>query len=253
MGPGGRCSWGLAALAWLWGASAAASAEVREDPAHLFSEVYLCQQDSPLPEMVQTLDNEELFWFNSSESAWHARLRDFQPGVQNRTPQGYIRRLNQLCNDVLSNFSYYFAIMPEAKGVAQVEVIPLLPLQLGQPNTLVCSVTNLFPPAAEVTWTRQGQPVTQGVSTPPAIPVQDLDFRLFSYLEVTPQEGDIYSCDVKSPRDTFSIQAFWVPQDPVPSELLENILCGAAFGVGTLFAIAGVVLVAVSCKCSSTE
>uniref|UniRef100_A0A670HQY2 Ig-like domain-containing protein n=1 Tax=Podarcis muralis TaxID=64176 RepID=A0A670HQY2_PODMU len=177
---------------------------------------------------------------------------DFQPGVRDRTPESHIRVLNQLCNDVLSNFSYYFAIMPEAKGIAQVKVFPLQPLQLGQPNTLVCSVTNLFPPVAEVTWTYQGQPVTQGVSTPPAIPVEDLEFELFSYLEVTPQEGDIYSCNVKSPRDTFSIQTFWVPQNPVPSELLENILCGLAFGVGVLFAIAGVVLVAVSCKRDST-
>lgn len=94
-------------------------------------------------------------------------------------------------------------------GIPQVEIFTLQPLQLGQPNTLVCSVTNLFPPSADISWEHGGQLVTKGVSTPPIYPVQVLDFQVFSYLEVIPQEGDVYSCTVKTPRDKFSSMAYW--------------------------------------------
>uniref|UniRef100_A0A8D0BDL9 Major histocompatibility complex, class II, DM alpha n=1 Tax=Salvator merianae TaxID=96440 RepID=A0A8D0BDL9_SALMN len=128
-------------------------------------------------------------------------------------------------------------------GVPQVEVFTLYPLQLGRPNTLVCSVTNTFPPSANITWEHHNQTVVQGVSTTQISPVQGLEFQIFSYLEVTPQQGDVYSCIVRAPRDDFSYVGFWVPKDPIHSELLENIICGIAFGVGVLSAITGLILI----------
>ncbi|XP_061477554.1 class II histocompatibility antigen, M alpha chain [Rhineura floridana] len=253
MGPR-RCGWwGPAALAFLWGAAAA---KAQEDPVHLFSEVLFCQEDYPFSGLSQTLDDEQLFWFDFLGDAWHPHLPDFQPEVQNRTSKEQIEQQNSICQqvlDILTNFSDTYVMMPEAKGIPQVEIFTLRPLQLGTPNTLICSVTNIFPPSANLTWAHHDQAVTQGVSTPQIYPVQVLDFKLFSYLEVTPQEGDIYSCTVRSPRDKFSTVAFWVPKDPIASELLENILCGVAFGLGILFIITGVVLTLMARAASKTE
>lgn len=115
---------------------------------------------------------------------------------------------------------------PPLPGIPHVEIFTIQPLQLGKPNTLVCSVTNLFPPAVNFTWEHEGQPVTEGVYTPLTYPVQELGFQAFSYLEVTPQESDIYSCTVKVPRDKFSTVAFW-GECPPTSLLACPCLCPA--------------------------
>uniref|UniRef100_A0A8C3H9G6 Major histocompatibility complex, class II, DM alpha n=1 Tax=Chrysemys picta bellii TaxID=8478 RepID=A0A8C3H9G6_CHRPI len=116
------------------------------------------------------------------------------------------------------------------------------PLELGKPNTLICQVGNLFPASVTVSWQRQGELVSQGVNTTRYYPTEDLGFLLYSYLEFTPQDGDIYTCTITRPRDRFSTVAYWVPQNPIPSELLENALCGLAIALGIFFMVTGIVL-----------
>ncbi|XP_053156833.1 HLA class II histocompatibility antigen, DM alpha chain isoform X2 [Hemicordylus capensis] len=254
MGAIGRCSWMLMRACWawalLWGAPAAVVASAA-DPAHVFSEVFFCQKDSPFSGLAQTLDNDLLFWFSFPGSSWHARLPDFQPELHSRPSVDNISRENKNCDlilDYLTHFSDMYILMPEAKGVPLVELFPLQPLQLGKSNTLVCSVSNIFPPSAELTWEHLGEPVTAGVSTTQIYPVEDLGFQMFSYLELIPREEDIYSCTVRTPRDKFSSMAFWVPRDAIASDLLVNILCGVAFGVGIVLMIIGIVLIVQSRK-----
>ncbi|NWU07417.1 HA2P protein, partial [Cephalopterus ornatus] len=61
-------------------------------------------------------------------------------------------------------------------GMPVVRVFPALPPALGEANTLVCLVENVFPPALDVTWTRGGVPVTQGVTRGPFTPTPELTF-----------------------------------------------------------------------------
>ncbi|XP_013927496.1 PREDICTED: class II histocompatibility antigen, M alpha chain-like [Thamnophis sirtalis] len=137
--------------------------------------------------------------------------------------------------------------------IPQVEIFTLRPLVLGQPNVLVCSARNIFPPVARIRWAFQGQELTQGVSSTPVFPVQELDFQIFSYVEMTPREGDIYSCTVKGLGGKFDTMAYWAPKDPVASKLLENVLCGLAVAVGGVFIIVGVVLLALSFRFRSSD
>ncbi|KAG8127277.1 hypothetical protein E2320_014198, partial [Naja naja] len=239
MGAGLR-RWALPALALIWAALAAAE----EQPAHLSSEVFFCQRDSPLYGLAQTLDNDLLFWFEATGAP------PFQPETLS---EAQIETRKKICDEVLpvlTRFSdmYIQIQFPEARGIPHVEVFTLRPLVLGQPNVLVCSARNIFPPVASIEWTSQGQPFTQGVSSTPVFPVQEMDFQIFSYAEVTPQAGDIYSCTVKGQGGRFDTIAYWVPKDPVASKLLENILCGLAVAVGGVFTIVGVVLLALSCR-----
>lgn len=83
------------------------------------------------------------------------------------------------------------------------------PLELGRPNTLVCMVGNIFPPAVTIGWQRDGVPVTDGVTDTTYTPVEDLGFVRFSYLEVTPRAGDVYSCIVTRERDNTSVLTYW--------------------------------------------
>ncbi|XP_058028351.1 class II histocompatibility antigen, M alpha chain [Ahaetulla prasina] len=251
MGPGLR-RWALPALALIWAALATAG----EQPAHLSSEVFFCQKDSPLYGLAQTLDDDLLFWYDFPGSSWRSRLPDFQPETQLSEPQ--IEARKKVCDTVLpflTEFSDRFIHIqfPEARGIPQVEVFTLRPLVLGQPNVLVCSARNIFPPVARIQWAFYGQQLTQGVSSTPVFPVQELDFQIFSYLEVTPQAGDVYSCTVKGLGGKFDSMAYWVPKDPIASKLLENILCGLAVAVGGGFMIVGIVLLALSFRGRSSD
>nr|XP_046172437.1 rano class II histocompatibility antigen, B alpha chain-like [Oncorhynchus gorbuscha] len=86
---------------------------------------------------------------------------------------------------------------PEAIEVPTSHIYSQREVELGVPNTLICQVSDFHSTPVDVTWTRNEQPVgertviqTQYYSN------KDISFRIFSYLSITPQEGDIYSCSV---------------------------------------------------------
>ncbi|KAM3845030.1 class II histocompatibility antigen, M alpha chain isoform 1-T1 [Vipera latastei] len=244
MGPG-RCRWALPAWALIWAAMATAG----EPPAHLFSEVFFCQKDYPLYGLAQTLDDDLAFSFDFPASSWSPRLPSFP--TEGLPSEAQIEARKKVCDAVLpylTHFSdtYIQIQFPEATGIPQVEIFTLQPLVLGQPNVLVCSVKNIFPPVARIRWALHGQELTQGVFSTPVYPIQELDFQIFSYLEMTPQADDIYSCTVKGLGGKFDSMAYWVPKDPIASKLLENVLCGLAVALGGVFTILGVALLALS-------
>ncbi|XP_077180605.1 HLA class II histocompatibility antigen, DM alpha chain [Paroedura picta] len=248
------CSRGAQLGLWacLWGAAAVAS--LQEEPLPLFSQVFFCQRDSPFFGLAQVLDGDQLFWFDFPSACWQSRLPDFQPEVPSRMPLGNVSTQQELCQRLLAIFTNLSEEqLPEAKGIPQVDVFIRHPLELGKANTLICSVSNLFPPSAVITWAQNGEPVTQGVSTAPVSPVGGLKFELFSYLEVTPRKGDVYSCSVRTPGDEHNGLAYWVPNDPVPSDFLETLACGAAIAVGILFVLLGSILIAKSHMSQRTE
>uniref|UniRef100_A0A2K5ZTK0 Major histocompatibility complex, class II, DM alpha n=1 Tax=Mandrillus leucophaeus TaxID=9568 RepID=A0A2K5ZTK0_MANLE len=130
--------------------------------------------------------------------------------------------------------------VPEGFPIA--EVFTLKPLEFGKPNTLVCFVSNLFPPMLTVNWQHHSVPV-EGSGPTFVSAVDGLSFQAFSYLNITPEPSDIFSCIVTHEIDRYTAIAYWVPQNALPSDLLENVLCGVAFGLGVLGIIVGIVLI----------
>uniref|UniRef100_A0A674J8V9 Major histocompatibility complex, class II, DM alpha n=1 Tax=Terrapene triunguis TaxID=2587831 RepID=A0A674J8V9_9SAUR len=208
--------------------------------AHVLSRVLFCQPDRPSLGLADTFDGDQLFSFDFPGARWEPRLPDFQPwlGVQESKEQ--IRNDSSLCRQLLSVPP--LTISPLPAGTPMANVFTAQPLELGKPNTLICQVGNLFPASVTVSWQRRGEPVSQGVNTTRYYPTEDLGFLLYSYLEFTPEDGDIYTCTITRPRDRFSTVAYWVPQNPIPSELLENALCGLAIALGIFFMVTGIVL-----------
>ncbi|XP_038226911.1 class II histocompatibility antigen, M alpha chain [Dermochelys coriacea] len=245
--------WGLLlALGLLRGAAAIAATEA--PPAHVLSRVLFCQPDRPSQGLADTFDGDQLFSFDFPGARWEPRLPDFQPwvGAQESTEQ--IRNNSRLCQHLLLALTNMTeGLLPEAKGTPMANVFTARPLELGKPNTLICQVGNLFPASVTVSWQRLGKPVSQGINTTRYYPTEDLGFLLFSYLEFTPQEGDVYTCTITRPRDRFTTVAYWVPQNPIPSELLENVLCGVAIALGIFFLVTGIVLLLKSRRPSPTE
>ncbi|KAG8010067.1 H-2 class II histocompatibility antigen [Nibea albiflora] len=74
---------------------------------------------------------------------------------------------------------------------------PAEEVQLGIENTLTCFVNHFYPPDIKVSWTKNGQPLSEGVSLSRYYPNNDQTFHQFSTLTFTPREGDIYSCTVE--------------------------------------------------------
>uniref|UniRef100_A0A803T5E2 Ig-like domain-containing protein n=1 Tax=Anolis carolinensis TaxID=28377 RepID=A0A803T5E2_ANOCA len=76
-------------------------------------------------------------------------------------------------------------------------VFPEDPVELGEPNVLICFVDQLFPPVLNVTWLKNGQAVSEGVKETGFLPNEDNTFSKFSYLTFVPEDGDFYTCRVE--------------------------------------------------------
>lgn len=76
-------------------------------------------------------------------------------------------------------------------------VFPKSPVMLGQPNTLICLVDNIFPPVINVTWLKNRHSVTEGVSETSFLAKKDHSFLKISYLTFLPSADDIYDCKVE--------------------------------------------------------
>ncbi|NXS91403.1 DMA protein, partial [Jacana jacana] len=194
--------------------------------------------------LALAFDADQLFWFNFPRSLWTPRLPDLPPWPPALETPNQLLHDATVCQD-LRRFITRIATgkLPESRGVPVADVFPLQPPVLGEANTLVCMVGNIFPAAVEISWQLRGVPITQDVTHTHYTPMADLTFTRFSYLPVTPAPGDIYACVITHEGDNASVITYWVPQNPVPSEELETALCGAAMVLGLLLALLGIAMI----------
>ncbi|KAG7242234.1 hypothetical protein INR49_024280 [Caranx melampygus] len=87
-------------------------------------------------------------------------------------------------------------------------------VQEGVENSLICFVNHFYPPAIEVTWTKNGHLISEGVSLSRFHPNNDQTFHQFSTLTFTPKEGDIYSCTVEHSALGRPTARFWAEVKP---------------------------------------
>lgn len=99
-------------------------------------------------------------------------------------------------------------LIPAPPGLPVAEVFTLKPLEFGKPNTLVCFISNLFPPTLTVNWQLHSAPV-EGASPTSISAVDGLTFQAFSYLNFTPEPFDLYSCTVTHEIDRYTAIAYW--------------------------------------------
>ncbi|XP_051760015.1 HLA class II histocompatibility antigen, DP alpha 1 chain [Ctenopharyngodon idella] len=106
-------------------------------------------------------------------------------------------------------------------------------------NTLICHVTGFFPPPVNVSWTKNNQIVTEGVSLSQYRRKNDGTFNIFSTLKFTPKEGDIYSCTVyhKSIQGRPKTKT-WEVDVALPS-VGPAVFCGVGLTLGLLGVAAG--------------
>ncbi|XP_035294127.1 H-2 class II histocompatibility antigen, E-U alpha chain isoform X1 [Cricetulus griseus] len=133
---------------------------------------------------------------------------------------------------------------PDVNVSPEVTVLPNSPVSLGEPNILICFIDKFSPPVVNVTWLRNGQPVTTGVSETVFLPREDHLFRKFYYLTFLPTTEDVYDCVVDHWGLEEPLLKHWEFEEHTPlPETKENLVCALGLFVGIVGIIAGVVFI----------
>nr|UCL27105.1 MHC class II antigen alpha [Pelodiscus sinensis] len=122
----------------------------------------------------------------------------------------------------------------------EVTVFPEDPVELGEPNVLICFADKFSPPALSVTWLRNGQEVAEDVYETDFYPRPDHAFRKFSYLPFLPRAGDVYTCRVQHVSLPSPLEVRWEAQsDSARSKMLTGV---GGFVLGLIFLVPGLVV-----------
>ncbi|XP_015263284.1 PREDICTED: mamu class II histocompatibility antigen, DR alpha chain-like [Gekko japonicus] len=123
----------------------------------------------------------------------------------------------------------------------KVTLYPEKPVELGEPNVLVCLADGFLPPVISLTWVKNGQEVKDTEETD-FYPNKDHSFRKFSYLTFVPNAEDIYYCRVEHWGLAQPLTKEWNPNmaEPLP-ETAESVVCGLGLVVGVVGIIVGTV------------
>ncbi|XP_020019708.1 HLA class II histocompatibility antigen, DM alpha chain isoform X3 [Castor canadensis] len=204
----------LLQLLWLlphsWGIPAAPAPVWWDDlQNHTFRHTMFCQDGSPSIGLSESYGEDQLFSFNFSQNMRVPRLPEFADWAQEHGDSLAISFDKEFCEIMIQE------IGPELDGKI---------------------------PVSRVNWQHHSVPV-EGVGPTFVSAIDGLIFHAFSYLNFTPEPSDVFSCIVTHEIDRYTAIAFWVPQNAIPSDLLENVLCGVAFGLGVLGIIVGAVLI----------
>ncbi|NXV79020.1 DRA protein, partial [Atlantisia rogersi] len=190
-------------------------------------------------EFMMDFDGDEIFYVDlqKKETVW--RLPEFgkftsfeaQGGLQNVA----IVKQNLEISMKQNNRSQGAIAPPE------MAVFSMDPVELGDPNVLICYVDKFWPATISITWQKNGQKVTDGIFETVFYPLPDNSFHKFSYLTFIPTRGDYYDCRVEHESTTFT--KHWEPQVPLPvSESTETLVCALGLAVGIIGIIVGIIL-----------
>lgn len=208
---------------------------------HVLSQVLFCQPNTSVPGLLKMFDDDQMFSYNFSKQTTSAWLPEFDQWSDQAFPNAEnISAYLSLCTSLREALTNVLKdIMPEARGGTPMMVFTAHPLRMGMPNTLICYIRDVYPPALTVTWRRNGELVSKESESPGYLAMGDDSFQAFSYLNFTPNYNDTYSCNLQVAGDSRTIVKYWVPDYPVPSDVLENALCGLGFSLGIVFLFLG--------------
>ncbi|KAK2844561.1 hypothetical protein Q5P01_011220 [Channa striata] len=133
--------------------------------------------------------------------------------------------------------------IPEEKDPPETVLYPAEEVQLGVENSLICFVNHFYPPYIKISWTKNGHPVSQGVSLSRYYPNNDQTFHQFSTLTFTPSEGDIYTCTVEHVTLARPETRIWETKFS-HHNYGPDVFCGVGLILGLLGVGAGTFLIA---------
>ncbi|XP_052503804.1 SLA class II histocompatibility antigen, DQ haplotype D alpha chain-like [Budorcas taxicolor] len=200
------------------------------------------QSYGPSGEYIHEFDGDELFYVDlgKKETVW--RLPMFGE-LTSFDPQGALSNI-AIAKHNLDRLTKLYNFTPVINEVPEVTVFSKSPVMLGQPNTLICHVDNIFPPVINITWLRNGHAVTEHVSETSFLLKSDYSYLKISYLTFLPSDDDVYDCKVEHWGLDEPLLKHWEPEIPAPmSELTETVVCALGLTVGLVGIMVGTVLI----------
>uniref|UniRef100_A0A8C8SNM5 Ig-like domain-containing protein n=1 Tax=Pelusios castaneus TaxID=367368 RepID=A0A8C8SNM5_9SAUR len=146
----------------------------------------------------------------------------------------------------MDTFCRYSVRSPRAAKVLgrtvqpKVKVSPTMSGSQTHPHLLVCSVTGFYPGAIEIKWFRNGQEQMAGVVSTELLQDGDWTYQILVMLEMSPQRGDVYACQVEHISLGEPLTVRWEAQsDSSRSKLLTGV---GGFVLGLIFLVPGLVI-----------
>ncbi|XP_071074516.1 HLA class II histocompatibility antigen, DP alpha 1 chain isoform X3 [Dasypus novemcinctus] len=217
---------------------------------HVSTYAEFVQTHRPSGEFMFEFDEDEMFYvdLDKKETVWH--LPEFGRAFSFEAQGGLadIAILKHNLNNLIKRSNHTQA----PSEPPEVIVFPKEPVELGQPNTLICHLDKFFPPVLNVTWLRNGQPVTEGVAESLYLPRTDYSFHKFHYLTFVPSAEDFYDCKAEHWGLDKPHLEHWEVQEPLQMpETRETVVCALGLAVGLAGLVAGTVLITRALRSSS--
>lgn len=214
-----------------------------EKSEHVQTQSVFYQTQEPTGEYMFQFDTDEIFNVDLAHRETRWRLPQFGQ-LASFEAAGALQNIAVLKNNLdvfkqWSNFSKALNVAPNILAYSKDPVI------LGEPNELICVARKFFPPVIKMSWLKDNQPVTDGVSETDFYPAPDGSFSKFLYLATIPREGEVYTCSVEhAGLSTNPTNVFWRPETLKSlSETTENIICGLGLFIGICGIITGIALI----------
>ncbi|XP_039241569.1 class II histocompatibility antigen, B-L beta chain-like [Pipra filicauda] len=105
------------------------------------------------------------------------------------------------------------------------------------PGRLLCSVMDFYPAPVQVRWFQDGQELPEHVVATDVVPNGDWTYQVLVLLEIPPQRGVTYSCQVEHVSLEHPLSRHWeMPPDTVRSKILVGV---GGFVLGLVFLALG--------------
>lgn len=213
---------------------------IKEDHVIIQAEFYM--NPHPSNEYMFDFDGDEIFHVDmeKTETVW--RLKEFGEfagfEAQGALANMAVGKAN--LDNIIKRSNY----TPNTNVPPEVTVLPNNPVELGEPNILICFIDKFSPPVVNVTWLQNGKPVTTGVSETVFLPREDYLFRKFYYLPFLPSTEDVYDCKVEHWGLDEPLLKHWEfeARTPLP-ETTENVVCGLGLAVGLVGILVGTIFI----------
>ncbi|KAK1144910.1 H-2 class II histocompatibility antigen, E-S beta chain-like [Acipenser oxyrinchus oxyrinchus] len=214
---------------------------------YLFQGVVDCEySDSSMTDMVYSwsyvFNQEEFLHYDTKIQKYVGKTTC---GVKNAERLNKDKaRLAQLLGQVdgycKHNMGLYLSFATDRKITPAVRVRAMKPFSSQHQTMLVCNAFGFYPREIKVTWLRNGAKVTTDVSSSELLHDGDWTYQIHSYLELTPQSGDSYSCRVEHSSLAEAIEEKWDPAMP-ESERNKIIIGASGIVLGLVIAAAGLI------------
>lgn len=132
---------------------------------------------------------------------------------------------------------------PEVQDPPESILYPADEVQKGVENSLICFVNRFYPPRVKITWTKNNQPVSEGVSNSSYLPNNDQTFHCFSTLTFMPEHGDVYSCTVEHSALDMPKSRIWDVDLKSHQDLALDLYCGGGLVVAFMGVATGTFLI----------